>query len=610
MASLKFANYPAAQQTSLPYSVPPPAKNPIFRGIPLVVGAHLVTALPPLASFLYNNAGFSCLRALTELDNKETRYDPTVIPLASGPAPASSSYTARDALRAPPDVPARFPSVADYHNAYLERRTTPSAVVAALLPLIRRDATPRNDHATAFLESQVELITAAAAASTARYAAGQPLGVLDGVPVAVKDEVDIEGYSKRYGSARSFPGAGGTSWCVAQWESAGAIVVGKTNMHEMGMDTTNLNPLHGTPRNPYNASYYTGGSSGGSAYAVAAGLVPFALGCDGGGSIRIPASYCGVFGLKPSHGRVSDAPTPSLANTSTVVGPIAADMSALEVAYRVMAAPDPAVPASASFAPPQRHQGDRPKVLGVCKAWFERADEPVRVKCQAAIDWLVAKRGYSVVEIEIPYLTEGQLAHALTIMNEAASAQRELGYLSPATRILFALARTAPAGDFLLAQKVRGILMAHLAWLFKEHPGLAIVTPTTPAVGWAIKRESDLKYGCSDGDMSIRSMEYVWLANFTGAPAITVPVGYGEPVKGEGRVPIGLMAMGEWGSEEGLIELGYDAEGYLNEGLEGGRVRPGDWADGLSLVGEGKGEGSDVKGSENGHGKEEVKVSV
>jgi Asp-tRNA(Asn)/Glu-tRNA(Gln) amidotransferase A subunit family amidase len=120
----------------------------------------------------------------------------------------------------------------------------------------------------------------AAEASTARYGAGKPLGVLDGVPIAVKDEVDVEGYKKCYGSKKDFTTKfDQTSWCVAKWEEQGAVLVGKTNMHEIGMDTTNLNTTYGTPLNPYNDHYYTGGSSGGSGYAVGAGLVPFALGC-------------------------------------------------------------------------------------------------------------------------------------------------------------------------------------------------------------------------------------------------------------------------------------------------------------------------------------------
>lgn len=108
--------------------------------------------------------------------------------------------------------------------------------------------------------------------------------------------------------------------------------------------------------------------------------------------------------------------------------------------------------------------------------------------------------------------------------------------------------------------------------------------------GWPISQEGDLKYGVSDANLTLRNMEYIWLANFTGCPAISCPAGYAEPVKGNGSVPVGIMGMGEWGSEDELIEWGRECEGWLNEKYEGGRVRPKGWEDVLKLAeGEGRG---------------------
>ena len=143
--------------------------------------------------------------------------------------------------------------------------------------------------------------------ATQRIKAGKPLSIFDGVPVAVKDELDMVPYPTTVGT--SFLGkspAKEDATVVARMRAAGALLVGKTNMHEIGINVTGLNPHHGTTRNPYNTDHFTGGSSSGSATAVAAGLVPVAIGADGGGSIRIPASFCGVFGLKPTFGRVSE----------------------------------------------------------------------------------------------------------------------------------------------------------------------------------------------------------------------------------------------------------------------------------------------------------------
>lgn len=348
-------------------------------------------------------------------------------------------------------------------------------------------------------------------------------------------------------------------------------------------DTTNNNPNWGTPRNPYNSSYYPGGSSGGAASAVGHGLIPFAIGSDGGGSVRIPSNYCGVYGLKPSHSRVSIAPMPNSGKSVTVRGPLAGNMLDLEVSYRVLAQPDPSNYPSSLFARPKKVTGPRNKVLGVYKAWIDRADPPVQEALHAALQYLETELGYRIVDVSLPLLTEGQLAHAMTIMAEGAAAHKQSIYgLTPANRILMSVARQTPATDFLLAQRLRNLLMQHLAHLFQTHPGLVIVTPTTPNAGWPID-EAELPHGVTNGNMQIRNMEYVWLANFTGVPCIQFPVGYVEGLKGEGKVPIGLSGHGEWGSEDALIEFGYDGERWLNEGYAGGRVMPGAWVDVLKM---------------------------
>lgn len=207
-----------------------------------------------------------------------------------------------------------FSSSLDYHEAYKSGKRTPLDVVEDLLPLIRRDVKDATNHSIAFLSTKVDLVRKAAEESTQRYISGKPLSPMDGVPMAVKDEEDLTGYTKCLSSKLDFTNKNDvTSYCVQKWLDAGAICLGKTTMHELGMDTTNNNPIFGTPRNPNNANYYCGGSSGGSAYSVAAGLLPFSMGNDGGGSIRIPAGYCGLYGLKPSHGRVSIRPSSNLA---------------------------------------------------------------------------------------------------------------------------------------------------------------------------------------------------------------------------------------------------------------------------------------------------------
>jgi Asp-tRNA(Asn)/Glu-tRNA(Gln) amidotransferase A subunit family amidase len=467
---------------------------------------------------------------------------------------------------------------------YLSGELTPLAVAESLIPLIRRDGRSPSRHSIAFIDCHPDDVLEAAKASTLRYQNGSPLSIIDGVPTAIKDEVDLAGFRTTTGrkmNERAFEIAKETPWTIRKWEEAGVIILGKSTLHELGADTTNNNPNWGTPRNPHNSQYYPGGSSGGSAYAVSAGLVPFAFGNDGGGSIRIPASFCGIYGLKPSHNRLDNS-----GSTVTVSGPLAANMSDLEIAYRIMATPNAHDPISSLFTPPGTVSPTRPKILGICRAWFDRADPAVLKICNDAVQ-SYESLGYKVIPIEIPYLPEGQIAHAFTILCGMAVRARArpvsesswLADLNPANKILLSVGDQTPARDYLLAQQLRNLLMQHLAFLYRKYPGLLILTPTTPVPGWPIASEGDLKYGFFDGNHSIRNMEYVWLANFSGCPAIGCPVGYVDPVKGKGKIPVGLMAMGEWGNEDALIEWGKDAEKWLNEGYTGGRLRPGNWED-------------------------------
>ncbi|KAL2001427.1 hypothetical protein VTN02DRAFT_1784 [Thermoascus thermophilus] len=568
--SPKFYNYPQPREgPAVPY-VNETQSIPVFRGRLLEVGATIIHSFGFVQNHFWRNAGFDVINDIEQLKQYEPRYDPAVAPILEDGRTPPRELPAPTTRRG--DGTAYYTS-ADYHARYRSGELTPTAVIEALLPLIRRgeDGKPEGPHAVAFLESQEDQIRAAAEASTQRYKDGKPLGPLDGVPVAVKDEVHLKGYKRTLGSKLDFrPAVDETSWCIRKWEEAGAIVIGKTNMHELGLDTTNNNPNYGTPRNPHNVEYYSGGSSGGSAYAVAAGLVPIAHGADGGGSIRIPSSFTGLWGLKPTHGRVSGSPTVGLAPTVGVHGPMAASIDDLALAYRIMAAPAPAAedPISALFPDPLAAISDpsspRPKIIGLVRPWIDRAEPPVRAIFDAALDYYRTQAGYSVVDIDIPYLPEGQRAHVLTIMSENASSVKpdDIRRLTAPNKVLVSLgANQIGAKDLITAQRLRQLLMTHLAHLFQKHPGLVIFTPTTPMAGWKIEGgHADLSHGVSDGKASVRNMEYAWLANFTGCPAINCPGGYLT----ESGVPVGLTALGEWGSEEALIAFARDGEGVLH----------------------------------------------
>ncbi|OCK74693.1 glutamyl-tRNA amidotransferase subunit A [Lepidopterella palustris CBS 459.81] len=574
------------------------------RGWFLVAAAFLMEWLSFVRRQVWRNAGFGSLLNIREyIEHTEPRFDPTVFPLEGGGSEFSESLEVEveNGVMHKPllvhPVQKKY-SVAHYRSLYLSGELTPLDVVQAILPLIRRDISPPGEHSMAWFDIKVDLVIKAAEASTLRYKEKRSLGPLDGIPTAVKDEYDMEGYMTSLGSVNDYTGQELNAnkidgWCVRMLEEAGAITLGKLSMHEFGLDTSGNNITYGTPRNPYNQQYYTGGSSSGSAYAVSAGLVPITMGSDGGGSIRIPSSFCSVFGLKPTHGRLSIFPGHNHSNTCAVYGPIATDMRSLAALYTVVSVPHPTSYFPLSSPTTKKLVGDanRPKVIGIPEAWFQRATPAIQALCRGIVNWLAAHKGYTVVPIDIPFVVEGQIAHALTMLTDAATLLPDTRGLSPANRVLLALGRTTPSTDFLLAQKLRHVLMKHLAWLWQTHPGMVIVTPTTSCAGWPIRSASELKYGVSDGDQTVKTMEYVWLGNFCGMPSISVPAGYivpegqvGEEEVADqgtiGKVPVGLMATGEWASEYTLIQFGLDAE---EAGVDQ-QCRPPIWVDIVELA--------------------------
>lgn len=278
---------------------------------------------------VWHNAGFGSLRGIARhIEDYEPWFEPTVVPLPSlGMADTAELPLSPAAARRAEYPAAKYYSVEDYHKLYLSGELTPTDVAKTLLPLIRRDTSPPGAHSLAWFDTKVDLVLKAAEASTMRYKQKCHLGVLDGVPTAVKDEYDVAGYATCLGSRNDYTGSlleedTITTWCVRKLEDAGAINLGKLSMHEFGLDVPGNNPVYGTPRNPHNSGYYTGGSSSGTGYAVSAGLIPIGLGSDGGGSIRIPASMCGVFGLKPTNGRISFRPGQNHCVTCAVLGPV------------------------------------------------------------------------------------------------------------------------------------------------------------------------------------------------------------------------------------------------------------------------------------------------
>jgi Asp-tRNA(Asn)/Glu-tRNA(Gln) amidotransferase A subunit family amidase len=453
-----------------------------------------------------------------------------------------------------------FATVFDYVKAYRDGKTTPEEVAAKLL-----DAIEASNKAAPPLRAVIfcdhEDVMRQARESTQRIKAGKPLSIFDGVPVAVKDELDMTPYPTKVGT--SFLGqspATEDATVVARMRAAGALLVGKTNMHEIGINVTGLNPHHGTARNPYNVDHYTGGSSSGSAAAVAAGLVPVAIGADGGGSIRIPASFCGIFGIKSTFGRVSELGAAPLCWSVAHVGPLAATATDMALAYGVMAGPDLRDPNSLHQPLPTLKGWDKADLrgvkLGVYREWFMHADMEVVNACTAMLEKL-KEMGAELVEVTIPDLELNRIAHTITIVSEMVQA---MSYTYPKhhrehgldVRINLALGRAFNAGDYLLAQRARTRIIRNFMNALKDVD--MILTPTTAIASPEIKPGA-LPEGDSDLSVTVEIMRFVTAGNLTGLPAISFPVGY--TTKG---LPVGMQAIGRPWQENALLRLAVNAE--------------------------------------------------
>src|SRR4051812_12377640 len=237
-------------------------------------------------------------------------------------------------------VPEPIESAADIARAVTGRTMSAAdAIDAALARIAKHDGVLNS-----FTDVTAERARARARAIDTAIAAGQSVGPLDGVPFAVKNLFDVEGLPTRAGSKinRDLPPATRDATLIERMEAAGAVLVGALNMGEYAYDFTGENIHDGPSRNPHDPTRMSGGSSGGSGSAVGGGLVPIALGSDTNGSIRVPSSFCGIFGLKPTYGRLSRARSFPFVVSFDHLGPFARSVSDLALAYDAMQGPDAA----------------------------------------------------------------------------------------------------------------------------------------------------------------------------------------------------------------------------------------------------------------------------
>jgi aspartyl-tRNA(Asn)/glutamyl-tRNA(Gln) amidotransferase subunit A len=408
--------------------------------------------------------------------------------------------------------------------AITTRRVRVRDVIAATLARIEA-IDPR---VNAFTDVTAGRALARAEALDARLSAGESLGPLAGVPFAVKNLIDIAGLPTRAGSRINRERAPATRDGViaARLEASGAILVGGLNMGEYAYDFTGENVHDGASRNPHGLDHMSGGSSGGSGAAVAAGLVPLALGSDTNGSIRVPSAFCGAFGLKPTYGRLTRAGSFPFVGSLDHLGPIARSVLDLALAYDAMQGPDMADPATTRRAPEltagRVEAGIDGLRIAVAGGYFARGGEP---EAFAAVETIAAALG-ATRRVEVFEAARARAAAYVITAAEGAGLHLErlrqrAGDFDPDVRDRLIAGAMIPAVWVERAQKFRRVFRERVLDLFGDVD--VILAPATPCRA----PKSGQKTMVLDG-VTMPTRPNIGLftqpISFIGLPVVAVPV--------------------------------------------------------------------------------------
>ena len=435
-------------------------------------------------------------------------------------------------------------SVADLARLIATKEVSPVEVVRAHLDRIAAlDAGLR-----CFITVTADGALDAARAAETELAAGRPLGPLHGVPFALKDLFDTAGVRTTGGSkilADRVPAEDAT--VTRRLRGAGAILLGKLTMHEFAYGPEGLNVHYGTSRNPWDATdeRIPGGSSSGSGVAVAAGLAPFALGSDTGGSIRIPAALCGITGLKPTYGRVSRAGVLPLAWSMDHAGPMTRSALDAALVLRVLAGYDPADATTSVLPVPDYAAALTGNVkglrVGVLRASFLDASAPeVRQAVESAVKAFEGL-GAIVDEVTLEHMGSVAAGAMAIVASEALAYHAEWVRTRPGDYQPDVVERLR-AGAFVSgvhyvrAQQARALVRAEVDQALAKRD--VLLSPATPI---AATRVGEMEAVVGDGRIDVRSslLRFTRPFNFSGHPACALPCGFTS-----GGLPIGVQIVG------------------------------------------------------------------
>ncbi|MFI0237967.1 amidase [Streptomyces sp. NPDC016845] len=439
-------------------------------------------------------------------------------------------------------------------DAILTRRLSPVELTESVLDRVAQV----EPELQAFVTVTAERARRAARDAERDIAAGRHRGPLHGIPMGLKDLIDVAGTATTASSrVRADHRARADSTVTARLAAAGALLVGKTHTHEFAYGLT-------TPQtsNAWDTGRVAGGSSGGSAVAVAAGAATFALGTDTGGSIRVPAALNGVVGLKPTYGLVPRHGVTSLSWSLDHVGPITRTVEDAGLVLTALTGHDPRDPASLATPPadyrPRASTDLKGIRVGVPRTYyFDHVDPEVEAAVRHAVDRL-RSLGARPVEVDIPMTRYVQAIHWGLMVPEATAYHESTLRTVPElyqddVRLLLEAGELMPAGDYVRAQRARTRMRQEWAHMMREVD--LIAAPAVPATAVETGRTT---LTWADSTVESVSDAYVRLsspANITGAPSLSVPVGHDSA-----GLPIGMQLIGRPLGEHTLLRVGHAYE--------------------------------------------------
>lgn len=434
-------------------------------------------------------------------------------------------------------------TILELADALRAKRISSLELMRETLDRIARD----NQRLNAFITVDVEAALARASAMDAELSHGIDRGPLHGIPFAHKDLVYTKGI-RTTGGSKIFAGfvPDHDADIAVNLNNAGAVLVGKTNLHEFAYGITSTNPHFGAVRNPWDTERIPGGSSGGSGAAVAAGILPFATGTDTGGSIRIPASFCGVTGLKPTFGLISKRGVMPLGWTMDHMGPITKTVRDAAVSFHAMSG------RSSGYVPPKNVDIHGLRIGLPVNYYFEKLDLEVAESVRTAVQ-TAAAFGARIVDIKVPDVDALNIVGRVLLLAEATSVHRNnllhrRADIGADVVTLLDQGRLIRGSDYVDAQRLRRIYIREFSKLWSGVD--CIFTPTTPTPAPKIGQVT-MQVGGVDEDVRLATTRLVRAINVLGIPALSIPCGFTKS-----GLPIGLQILGAPRAEDMILRIG------------------------------------------------------